>query len=372
MKKREKYIDIARAIAIIMVVMGHCNNFAEGFNIERFSGLFFIPLFIFISGYFSNENKINTFKELLNHLKNKILKLYFFYLRWELLFLVLTNVFFYIGFFNNNIVYGGKTILPIESIGEFFHKVINIIFFMGREPFCGAFWFIISLIFIIFGHSIINYLINKFFNKKSIKFKQLVIGVIVLICFIIGCIMSKTINIQRVSPAFTLMLFYYLGYLANYYKEKIRFNNIWIALLCLASLIVLYNIGSVGMNANTFPNGLFLIASSLSGIYFVIYISKLLEKIPIISNIFSYIGKNTLPIIALHFVSFKLIMYLQLLFGVIKYEDMAYLTGYNNANWWYILYVIAGVGVPLLYDFIMKIINNKLRLFYKNITNKGV
>ena len=55
-KIREKDIDIARGIAIILVVMGHCDNF-ELWSIEKFSSLFFMQLFIFLSGIFFNKNE---------------------------------------------------------------------------------------------------------------------------------------------------------------------------------------------------------------------------------------------------------------------------------------------------------------------------
>ena len=49
-KKKEeyKYINIARAIGIILVVCGHCDNIGK---IEHFVGLFHMAIFIFISGF---------------------------------------------------------------------------------------------------------------------------------------------------------------------------------------------------------------------------------------------------------------------------------------------------------------------------------
>ena len=70
MKKRLKYIDIARGIAIILVVMGHCDNF-EQWSIERFAALFFMQLFIFISGYFYKAN-LNSVKDLLLLIKKNV------------------------------------------------------------------------------------------------------------------------------------------------------------------------------------------------------------------------------------------------------------------------------------------------------------
>lgn len=361
-KKRMAFVDIARGIAIILVVLGHCDNFNSYFRIEKFNGLFFMPLFIFISGYFSKENKIVSFKKLYIHLKKRIPKLYLFYLRWELLFLILTNIFFKIGFYSSGVDYGGKNIYPITSLKILLKKIIEIIFLMGREPFCGAFWFIISLIFIIIGYSVINYFVNKLFGDRTEKLKNIFIGIIMILLFFIGCVMSKTINIPRISPSITMMIFYYLGYMSN--NLKIKFNNIYIVLFNIITLSVLYNFGSVSMNSNSFPNGWFLITSSLSGIYLCMFISKKIENTKL-SGVFEYIGKNTLPIIALHFISFKFAMIIQYLLGYISYSDIAYLKGYNNDNLFYILYVICGICIPLLLNKFFSIVVCNVKNFYK-------
>ena len=93
--KREKYIDISRAIAMILVVMVHCCNETSFEIVGKFSGLFFIPLFIFISGYFSKENDIKTIKELFLYLKKKILRLYVFYVSWELIYFAFLRAVWY-------------------------------------------------------------------------------------------------------------------------------------------------------------------------------------------------------------------------------------------------------------------------------------
>ena len=350
--KREKYIDISRAIAMILVVMVHCCNETSFEIVGKFSGLFFIPLFIFISGYFSKENDIKTIKELFLYLKKKILRLYVFYVSWELIYFALTNVFFKIGFYSSVVEYGDKIITPINSLSMVFKKIIEIVLLMGREPFCGAFWFIITLMFIIIGMGIINYCINNIFKKKKESTKQFMIGIIVFICYIIGCIMSKTINIPRVSPTFTLVIFYYFGFLVHRYKEKIKFNNVFLAIISLTVLLFLCNKGVVALNGNIFPDGVFLMISSISGIYFVMFVSILITKLNKVANVFSYIGKNTLSILALHFISFKLVMILQYKLNFIKYEDIARLTGWNNGNAFYILYVIVGIGIPLLLGYV--------------------
>lgn len=346
-RKRAGYIDVARGIAIILVVVHHTGNLWKPFDL--FYTLFFMPLFMFISGFVSSENKISDFKSLLAHLKKRIVKLYFFYVKWELIYLLLTNFFLRIGFYSTEVVYTDKKVEPVTSVGMLFKKIVGIVFLMGREPFCGAFWFIISLIFIIFGYSVINFAVNTVFSDKDVRFRQTAVGAAAFACFIIGCIMNKTVNIPRVSPAFTMMICYHLGYLARVYKEKIRFDNVYVAIFSCAALCILGRFGSLAMNHNNFPNGLFFLASSLAGIYFSIYVSKLSER-TFMSGWLEYVGRNTLPIVAMHFVAFKSITLIKYGLGYAEYADIANLNGVNCKNWSYFAYVVAGVCIPLLLD----------------------
>ena len=115
------------------------------------------------------------------------------------------------------------------------------------------------------------------------------------------------------------------------------------------------------MNRNIFPNPIFMILSSIFGIYFVFYVSKIIDnKIDKITSVLIYIGQNTLPIMAFHFFSFKIVMLVQLYFGLITFNQLAILTGANNNNLWYIAYVIAGIGIPILINHIIQKVKLKL------------
>ena len=167
-------------------------------------------------------------------------------------------------------------------------------------------------------------------------------------------------NIPRFSPACTLLLFYNIGNMLSINKNKVKFNNIIIFAISLGLLIFLNFKGFVAMNNNDFTDPIFLLICSFFGIYFTMYLSKVLEyKTKYIKNVLCYIGQNTLIIMGIHFIGFKLVMLLQLQFGVINYSDLAVLTGVNNDNWWYIVYILFGIGIPLLYNYFIKIMKNK-------------
>ncbi len=355
MKQRIKYMDVAKGIAIILMVAGHCDNIGK---IARFVNLFHMALFAFVSGFFCKAN-LKNFKDLVVYLKRKIVPLYTFYLKFELLFYLLTNVFFDIGFLSSSISYGDKIIFPISSSPQFIISIIKILFLMGREPFCGAFWFIISLIFINIIYSIINYISNKqpIFQSKKIEL------ILVLFTFSCGCLMNKLgLNIQRFSPSLTLLLPYYIGHLVGQKQLKVSFNNRFFFVLSLSNLFYLSNKGSIAMNTNSFTSVIFLILNMIYGIYVVMFISKKIVKyFPNISKKMQFIGQNTMAIMGWHFVAFKIVTIIQVAFGIINYSDLAFLgavhSNYNSI--WYYLYILVGVIVPVV---IHNFVKEKLKI----------
>ncbi len=57
-KSRVQFLDIARGIAIICIILGHLNNSL----INRVVFTFHVPIFFFITGYFmSSKYKIGDF-----------------------------------------------------------------------------------------------------------------------------------------------------------------------------------------------------------------------------------------------------------------------------------------------------------------------
>jgi fucose 4-O-acetylase-like acetyltransferase len=355
MKKRKDYIDIARGIAIILVVMSHCDNF-KLWSIGKFVNLFFMPLFFWISGFFFKMEAQN-FGELVCVIKKKCAPIYLYYLKFELFYLILRNFFINNGLYNQSVLDKNNDLVVVNSVKIALLNVLKIVLLAGREPFCGAFWFLVSLIFIIIMYSTII-----FISKKIIIHSEVFVNFSVLLLFVIGCIMRYTVSIPRISPAITMILFYHCGRLSN--KHGIKFNSKKLFIFSILSLNILYFLGSVSINSNYFSNPVFLLTSSFLGIYMVIFISKKIEsKLNYMKRMLAYIGRHTLPIVAMHFISFKVIMLVQYYFGNITYNQLGNLTGANNNNILYLFYVLSGITVPLAIEYLcnlFKKINLKL------------
>lgn len=56
MNKRIEYIDNARGIAMLLVILGHCTQGVE-YTLNHFICSFHMPLFFFLSGIFAKSAK---------------------------------------------------------------------------------------------------------------------------------------------------------------------------------------------------------------------------------------------------------------------------------------------------------------------------
>jgi fucose 4-O-acetylase-like acetyltransferase len=93
----------------------------------------------------------------------------------------------------------------------------------------------------------------------------------------------------------------------------------------------------------TLPYTLF----ATTGIYLTFALSRLIDKYKV-KKIFYYIGQETMIILSLHFLSFKLVTII--LIGLYKIP-ISHLAEYpvlniNNMNYWYI-YSLCGIIIPL-------------------------
>lgn len=359
-KKRIKYIDIAKGITILLMVAGH-----SGFNgVDRFVNQFHMILFIFLSGFFFNI-KCTSFSEIKTAFKKRCLPLYLFYIKCNLIFYLFTNLFYKIGFLNISIDYGTIT-TPILSIKQLAIGIIRILSIISTGPLCLPLWFIASLILINIMCIGIIYISSKqkLIKKEHFKFYS------ILGLFAFGLVLKHIgINIPRVSPALTMIIFFYIGNLVGIGKIKVSFNNIYIFVISLISLFVLNPFGTIHMIDNTYTNVAFLFIMSFFGIYSVLYICRKIELLmPKVSTVLSYIGKHTLPILALHLLCFKIVSLIQLAVGTISIEELGNIFGVSHNHFlWSLLYFIIGVTVPLLLNlFAQKIKYNFFKFLKRN------
>jgi acyltransferase len=275
LNKRIEWIDTAKGIGILLVVMGH-NTLPKGLEVWIFS--FHMPLFFFLSGYVFNPSKYRAFSELLNKKAASLLIPYFFFSFISFLYWLL---------FRNNI--------GDSSFNEPLKPLFGIFYSVGADPWMihnPPLWFLTCLFIVE---------ILFFYILKNVQ-KPLQILLILFAFSIIGYLESLFIPFRlpwSTDVALTAVVFFGLGYLFKLYnyetKLQAKLTIIIIALVTSISISLITE-DKVDMNNVQYGNYALFYIAALCGLTMVIFLSKILSK----SKTLDYIGRNSLIIFAFH------------------------------------------------------------------------
>lgn len=99
MKQNDDSVSIAKAIGIILMVIGHSGC---PVGMHHFLSMFHMPLFFFLSGYCFKAYYFDHKKE---YLKKRLKSLYLPYVKWAIVFLLLHNIFFRLNIYNPSVLW---------------------------------------------------------------------------------------------------------------------------------------------------------------------------------------------------------------------------------------------------------------------------
>ena len=281
MIKRIDWIDIAKGLAIVLMVIGHTipNNH---FITLIFS--FHMPLFIFLSGFVYKLPKDKC--DLLTRLKKYIKKILFPYL--IILFICSIIIFYknydwnflnFINFFIKNLLWGNGTGYTFFGI-----DFVNI----------GPIWFLVTLFF----SKIIFDLINYKFGYDDLKIN------IIIYCFLLLCGIEIGLSVwlpQNFDIVLVFLFYLYVGYLFKQYYDKIKINK---TILFLVSFMI-WGI-CLGFNLNIelavrkYPFYILSVIESLCASYCIIELCKILCKTKFVKKTLMNIGKISIIILCVH------------------------------------------------------------------------
>jgi fucose 4-O-acetylase-like acetyltransferase len=346
-KNEFKFINYAKAIGIILVVIGHSNS-----PLSSYIYLFHMSLFFFISGFLYKDKYSENIKlQLINKLKT----LYLPFVKYQIIFLFLHNL-----FLNLNIYSYEFGAIKYDSF-DYIKRIINILLFGGSEQLLGGFWFITTLFEVTILYTIISYLSLKLSKSNSHIIRHLLIVVL----FVTGNILIQNgIKLPRfLDTSLVILLIFHLGYVCRRWEGKISFN-IYFFSFSIIAIIVLNNYGSINVGLNQFTNPIFFIVCSLLGIYIVIYASKFISKKHNF-RLLNYIGQITLTILALHFLSFKIVNLIIINVNGYQISKLSEFPVLNQGSIYWIIYSIIGVLVPTIYIYIYNKVKFKITSIYK-------
>lgn len=281
MKERELFIDIAKGLLILLVILGHLpqlsyyspykNELLEWTNaLGKYYSSFYMPAFFLITGYCSNFDKTTLV-----------------FVKRQVKGLLIPSIFFSIVVGLIEITFIPNTWLSYSLFSDYILK------------FGGLYWFLTALF--------IAKIIFFFINKTPQKTKPLIICVL----FTIACVTRITYS---TSPpcnyfywihSFILLPFIYLGSLLRTMSEKAITRIVVISsIFYIAACVIFIVIREISM---PFINGGFIMISyksmllypliAFSGSMIVIAISKLIAH----NRLLELIGQQTLPIYCVHF-----------------------------------------------------------------------
>lgn len=156
------YVDIAKGIAILSVVLLHVDFVYPKYRLLNVSGMlgwyWHVPVFFMLGGFFIKEDRL---LKPLSFIKEKLKSLYLLALYIYLPMTLLHNVLFRIGWYYADEIYGGK-IIHEWSLSDYVAGVVKTLLCAGREPIVGAMWFVYVLLFALCGYCLISWLLTKY------------------------------------------------------------------------------------------------------------------------------------------------------------------------------------------------------------------
>lgn len=263
--KRMSWVDIAKGIGIMLVVLGHMN--VPGF-VGKYIYSFHMPLFFFLSGYVYSSNKYTNFSSLL---KNKARFLLIPYVYFSLITVFIYFLLDYNLVMLKNVLYG----VLIGTGGS------------------TALWFLVCL----FITELLYYSIIKL-----CKYKIQYIVIVLVMSSIIGYLISidRMILLWKINVSFTSLVLFGVGNVFNKievlniknHKNKARLLALFICFV-LSVFFCFSNGKKVDMNNNVFGNYFYFYLAAFSGILVILIISQIINK----QKLLEYLGQNTLTIL---------------------------------------------------------------------------
>lgn len=292
--KRITYIDIAKCIALVLVVYSH----TPGTQCQQYLGSFFIAAFFFCSGFTGG-----TSSTWLTHERKRVRRILVPYLFFSLLIVILSKHHSLTDFIG--ILYSRYCLYPLGAKSN--------IFFLqaGNAPL----WFLTAM----FVSDAVYYaLVRKFdVRGRSVKF-------VVLLCLSVAMIAMKHLPVL-LPWSLDTMPFFVLCMIAGHISKKYNLFNrplTWYGIVALALYAALCTLnGSCNLSIREYgQSSLLCFICGKSGTIMLIAFSKLWERI-ILGRALAFVGTHTLTIFSLQIVIMQVVLKLIKLLGFGEFQN---------------------------------------------------
>lgn len=337
--------NVLKGIGILSVVIGHSFPF-----LGSFVYLYHLPLFFFIAGYLYKEEKYgdNPSSFFLSKIKSNWKK----YVMYCIIILLL-----------HNFVYQNK-----YSPQMILYYIFQGFFFQVPDNLAGPLWFIPIFIIASTIFGLIVFYSRKIISNMSIKnkerLKSLIIVILSSIFGILGYLyIIKGIQISNdAQKAFLIVPFFCMGYLLKkHIKDLNKILKFYIFLPCLFILVYFsfYNVIHFDLSYQQIGNIWLYYSLAMVGIYFCLFLSKIFCRLICIKDLFNNLGKYSFEIMAFHFLVFRIID--------LVYFNLHKLSGYSSIikfpysfDQLWPIYIVLGTCVPAMIFYLIDKYKNTL------------
>ena len=285
--ERLQYIDIAKAIAIFLVVLGHPRAVEDYGTVERFLYAFHMPLFFMMSGIFLKQKNHYGIQSWKNFFKKNLLGLFVPYIMWAAIYMSFTYI--NVG----KVLYGSWIVLRNA------HSLSSL-------------WFLPVLFMARTYQEAMMHVAWKFkWNPRKVAF------VSAFLFFVLGMILPHNNTGDGIGMpwgfdiAFVASTFMIFGYLGRTYLEKLAERGILLKLGIAAASLILLLIGihfahyseayPFMLMANAeFGSPILCLINGFTGSLMVIMIAQIINHFLKHRNWILYIGQNTMGIYLIH------------------------------------------------------------------------
>ncbi len=330
--EREPWLDLAKAIGIVLVLWAHA--LPKDDYMWIWINSFHMPLFFCISGY-----QYVCRGKFCSYIVKKVRTLW---IPFEVSSVVTYTVFLLIG----------QVTLSVKEIAK-------IVLMVAPGPLLGATWFIPVLLFTSVIYDLLYRLTRKLDFEQEYK-TDIVLTIVALACLIVGIKMSLP---YRGSVILRSVFFFQLGQLIRKYLNNKKYDLILgIILMSTVSIIAIFNTTSY-LN-NTYTSVPLFVLAAIGGSIGVSMLCRWaesqinIEKLKIVL----YIGMNTKGPLIWQFVAFKIVTAVQILiYGLSWSKILDFPVIYEYAHGiWILLDVIIGLFFS---TWIYKIVNRPVEKY---------
>lgn len=291
-RKRVDWIDIARGIAIICVIVGHSLGTYWPNFLAEFIFVFHMPIFFVLSGYLYRPKnsftltKSNIFNLLIPYITTVLI---------EVIVIIICRV------LPNGILYSRIGSIKQLLVSGSYGIGIGTNFFGISIMSIGAIWFLLAMFF---GSLIFNIVMKLNIKKYDLLVKAILSSVLT----IIGIIMATKLVLPfSINSALGAQIFFFSGYLI---KEKDLIKKVKIPVIILLTGIWIFaaSVGIFGMVNMTSPNiyvsVLGGIAASVVVIKFSIYLDGFFKNRfgSWLKKVLVFFGANSLLMLCFHLI----------------------------------------------------------------------